>query len=177
MRGIFKLFREELPPYKEFHEHRYSKKIQHRVMRNMNKELPNRELLNKLFYPKDPSNVKIDYLLNDHGVLIAETLMKELTDKRKATHNHLSVVDGKYSWKLCTDEKKETGLGLYANNNVSESLFSTLTYFINTFNMIGLTNAGGMALAHQNSIFNIERSYAKNKHKGISTYEIKLLTN
>ena len=177
MMGIFKPFRDELPPFREFYEHRYGKKTQYRVVRNLNKELPNRELLNELFYPQDPSNLETDYLLNDHGLLIAETLLNELTDKRKATHNHLSAVDGKYSWKLCADDEKAAGLKLHANNNVSESSFGTLTYFINTFNMIGLTNAGGMALARQNGIFNTEIPHAKNKDKGINNLCIKLATN
>ena len=66
---------------------------------------------------------------------------------------------------------------MHANNNVSELSFGTLTYFINTFNMIGLINAGGVALARQNGIFNAERPCAKNKDKGVSKCCIKQATS
>ena len=68
------------------------KKIQHRVVRNINKELPNRELLNETFHPKDPSNLKTDYLLDNFSILIADALIKELTHKRKVRCNYLSAV-------------------------------------------------------------------------------------
>ena len=104
--GIMKPFWDELLPFAEFHEYYYGKKTQYRVVRNINKELPNRELLNEIFYPKDSSNLKTDYLLDNYGVLIAEILIKELTDKRKVIHNHLSAVEGIYSWAKCTEEEK-----------------------------------------------------------------------
>ena len=65
-----------------------------------------------------------------------------------------------------TEAEKEAGLGLFANNNVSESTFGGLSNQVNTYAMIGLNNAGGMALARQNGDFNITRTRAKNKNKG-----------
>ena len=80
--------------------------------------------------------------MDDHGALISKTLTQELTDKRKETHNHLSAVEGKHSWIKCTEEDKQAGLGLHANNNISESSFGTLTHFVNAFKTIGSANAG-----------------------------------
>ena len=91
--GMLKLFREELLICKEFYEHRCGKKMQHRAARNSNKELLNRELLNKIFYSKDPSNLETDFSLDNLSALIAETSIEELIDRIKAAHNHLSAVD------------------------------------------------------------------------------------
>ena len=54
---------------------------------------------------------------------------------------------------------------MFANNNASESPFGGLTNQVNTFSIIGLTNAGGMTMARQHSDFNIgiERLCAKNE--------------
>ena len=53
------------------------------------------------------------------------------------------------SWKNESEADKKSGLGLFANNNASESPFGRLTNKVETFSMIGLTNAGGILMATQ----------------------------
>ena len=91
-----KPFREELLPYTEFYEYHYGTKTQYRVTQNWNKVLSNRELLEEIFYPSDPSNLDTDFLMEELGVILGDSLITELTYTRKATHNHLSVVGGIY---------------------------------------------------------------------------------
>ena len=97
MIGIIKLFRDELPLMAEFYKYHYRKKKQYRVVRNTNKELPNKKLLEEIFYPKDASNIETDFLIEEHGAILAKTLITELTDKIKAIYNYLSAVDRIYS--------------------------------------------------------------------------------
>ena len=70
------------------------------------------------------------------------------------------------SWKNESEAEKKSGLGLFANNNVSKSTFGGLTNKVETFSMIGLTNAGGMLMARQNVDFNADRMHARNENKG-----------
>ena len=72
------------------------------------------------------------------------------------------------SWNRTSESEKKAGKGLFANNNASKSAFGGLTNQVVTYSMIGLTNAGGMAIARQNIYFNIDVDslHAKNKHDG-----------
>ena len=51
--GVMKSFRDEISSFADFHEHHYLKKNQHRVVRNDNKYLPNKELIDEIFHPKN----------------------------------------------------------------------------------------------------------------------------
>ena len=61
MMDVVKLFKDELPPFAVFNECHYGKKTQHRVVRNANKFLPNKELLDEIFHPKNPTSIKTDF--------------------------------------------------------------------------------------------------------------------
>ena len=92
-----KPFREELPPCKEFHRHHYGTKTQYKVIRNKNKVLSNRELLNEIFNLSSTSNLDIDFLIDEPRHMFATSLISELTDTRKVSYNHFSAVGGKHS--------------------------------------------------------------------------------
>ena len=166
MMHIFDPLINELPPLKDYLHYYYNDKKSYKIVRDQIKHQPHQVVRNELFNPDDASNVETDYLMEEIATIIAETYLKELQDPKKATFKHVSNNDGIYSWKNTTEAEKEAGLGLFANNNVSESTFGGLSNQVNTYTMIGLNNAGGMALARQNGDFNITRTRAKNKNKG-----------
>ena len=72
-----------------------------------------------------------------------------------------------HSWVNTTQKEKQAGLGLFSNNDASESPFGGLTNQVENVPMIGLTNAGGVAMARQNGDFEIgiERLHKINKPK------------
>ena len=81
----------------------------------------------ELFHPEDTSNCKIDHIIEELAFILAESLLKEFTNPKKATYNHLLVLNGSLSWANVTEEDKLAGLGMHANNNISESVFGGLT--------------------------------------------------
>ena len=56
--GIMNPFKDELPPFAAFNKHHYGKKTQHRVVRNANKNLPNKELRDGRFHHNNPMNIE-----------------------------------------------------------------------------------------------------------------------
>ena len=80
----------------------------------------------------------MDFLMKNMGILALETLLQEFTDKRKATKNHLSCIEGKYLWDKATNRDKEASLGLHANINIAKSVFRGLTEMITKSSMISL---------------------------------------
>jgi len=71
--------------------------MQFRVVRNTNKVLLNKELLQEIFYPTDASNLETDFLIEELSEIFTNSLLLELTNTRKAIQNHLSMVGRKYS--------------------------------------------------------------------------------
>ena len=113
-------------------------------------------LKEELFNQQDASNIETDFLTEEIGSIVATTLLKEFTDTRKSTYNHLSALDGRLSWDKATYEEKSAGLGMFANNNVSESIFGGLTENITKYSMIGLSHAGAMSQSKCNGDFTKE---------------------
>ena len=124
---MFNACEKETPPFKEHKECIFSEKGQHEIVRDSAKVHPFQMLKEELFNPQDSSNIETDFLPEELGSIVATTLLKEFTDTRKATHNHLSASDGRLSWGKATDEEKSAGLGIFTSNNASESAFRGLT--------------------------------------------------
>ena len=51
-------------------------------------------------------------------MIVAETLLKELRDPMKASHNHLSRIEIKCSWAIATDDENKAGIVFRSNNNI-----------------------------------------------------------
>ena len=153
MMNIFGVFIQELKPFKEYLDHVFEKKRQCKILKEEGKELPCNILRKELFDPEEPSNVETEYLMNDLGKIIAQTILKELRDPNKATHNHLSSAGGIYSWINCTELEKRAGVGVHATNNVAESSFGGLTEVLTNHSTVGFTSAGAMSMTRQNGDF------------------------
>ena len=127
-------------------------------------------LKNELFNPQDPSNVETDHLTEELGQIVASTLLREFTDKKKATHDHLSMLHGKLSWVMASNDEKLAGLGLHVNNNVSESVFGGLTENITKYSMIRLAHAGAMSQSKRNGDFTKELGHGRRKKSDLGLY-------
>ena len=143
--------------------HIFNKKRQYKILKQLGKELPHDLLRKELFDPDDPSNIDTSYLMNEMGIVFATKIIQELRDKRKATHNHLSSLDGTCSWNMCSDAQKRAGLVISATNNVAESSFGGLTEMLTSHSTIGLTAAGAMSMTRQNRDFTTTPILARNK--------------
>jgi len=64
---------------------------------------------------------------------VAETILNELHDPRKATSHYLTSVEGKFSWGQTTDEEHFAFLGKMATNDSAESPFASLTHQLQSF--------------------------------------------
>ena len=163
MMHVFDEFVEELPPLKEHIEHMFEQKQQHKLLRESSKDLPCNLLRNELFTPDDPSNVDAYYLMNEMGVIFSKTILKELRNKNKATHDNLSSLDGMCSWKMATELEKKAVLGITATNHVAESSFGGRTQVLTNHRTVGLTSAGAIAMTRQNGDFATKPMFASNK--------------
>ena len=65
--------------------------------------------------------------MHEIGIIIAEMILKEFQNEKKATYYHVSSNNRRYSWINMIDEDKAMGIRLLANNNTLESPFSRLT--------------------------------------------------
>ena len=79
--------------------------------------------------------------------------IKELHDPKKSASSHLSSQDGALSWINSTEEEIQNGIGVHVVNDPCESSFGVLTDELKTYENIGLTYAGGMALCKKNGDF------------------------
>ena len=175
--GVMELFRNKLPLLQDFYDYHYEKKKQQRIGKSGERVLPEKLLLDKLFNPTHLINIKSDNEMKPLSETLADTIMQEFTDKRKEIHDHSSFIKGKYSWALTTEAKKKLGLGLLANNNVSESLFGGATHNADAFKMINLRNADGMPLNRFNETCSRPITYAQRRIKAfMQSHSTQLLT-
>lgn len=161
--GIFNEHRIEIDPFDEYLKCVYENKKHRKVARTSVSFSPCLELKKEVFAPSDPSNLETDHLMNDLSKIVATSILDEIRHPNKATHNHLSSCNGIHSWVNCIDEQKQAELGIRATNDIAESSFGSLTEALTSNSTIGLTNAGGMAMARQNGDFNAPIAYARNK--------------
>ena len=96
---------------------------------------------NDLFDSSDDISIEIDFAMEDLGLIVAETLLKEWRNPMKDTHNHLSTIGGKYSLTMDAEDEKEAVIIVRANNKVSESSFDRLAECVDSNSIIGSINA------------------------------------
>ena len=64
---------------------------------------------------------------------VAECIIKELHDPRKATSDYLLSVEGQFSWGQTTDDEHAACIGKMAINDPEESPFASLTCELQSF--------------------------------------------
>jgi len=150
--NIFSPLRNELPKLDDYLNY-YLEEKEGDVVGSSKKEdrvLAIDEALAEVFWPTLDSNRETTELCIELARGIATTILLELEDTSKATHNYLSAVDGKWSQKLLSAEEMEASLGVRANNDPSESGFSTMTEVLSGFGRIDLLSACGIGQTRSN---------------------------
>ena len=105
------------------------------------------------FYPKNIENLQTTAYCHKLAVGFAATILTELSDPKKATHEYLSVVGGKYSQAELSAEEIEKSLNVRASNDPCEEVFSTFTENLQMYGRIGLDNAAAMGQTRFNNDF------------------------
>jgi hypothetical protein len=95
--------------------------------------LPFDQLKAELFYPVRDENKHTNTLVSTMAVKIADCLLQELNDPKKATSDYLTCQGGKYSWGMTTEQEHYTGIGKMATNDMAESSFAGLTQQLQSF--------------------------------------------
>jgi hypothetical protein len=124
------------------------------------KVLPFDKLNAEIFYPTRRENTKTTEMVNLMASEVAETILNELHDPRKATSNYLTSVEGKFSWGQTTDKEHYASLGKMATNDPAESPFASLTHQLQSFGrLLGIhASAVGHACMNKDFTRNIEDS-------------------
>ena len=83
----------------------YPYEVKHTPAVAGSKVLPGDKLNAKLFYPVCKENTETTNTLILMASEVAEVMVKELHDPKKANSNYLTSVDGNFSWGRTTDEE------------------------------------------------------------------------
>ena len=82
----------------------------------------------ELFYPKQAANRQTSPHCEKLAVRMATCGILTVTDPRRSTYNHFSVnPDARWAGDNLTEEERQAGMGVCANNNASEGMFAVFT--------------------------------------------------
>jgi hypothetical protein len=106
----------------------------------------------ELFWPQRMENRQTTEFCWELAVGVATTLLTELTDPKKSTHNYIN--DGLLAFNNLSWAEKEASLGMRANNDPSEGNFVTFTDVLCTGGHIAPDSAAGIGQARYNRDLN-----------------------
>jgi hypothetical protein len=146
--NIFASLYKEIPPFKEYFNYHFEKKEgnvigshkQHDCVLAIDKAMA------ELFHPQKIENRQTAEFWYELLVVgVATTLLTELTDPKKSTHNYIN--DGMLAFNNLSNAEKEASLGMRANNDPSEGNFATFTNVFCNFGWISIDSAAGIRQA------------------------------
>ena len=147
---IFASLYDELPPFKEYLDYHFEEK-EGNVIGSRKEEarvLVIDEAMAELFWPQRIENRQTTEFCWELAVGVATTLLTELTDPKKSTHNYIN--DGLLAFQNLSQAEKEASLGMRANNDPSEGNFATFTDVLCTGGRISIDSAAGIGQARYN---------------------------
>lgn len=100
---------------------------------------------------------------------VATTLLTELTDLKKSTHNYIN--DGVLAYKNLKQNEKDASLGKRANNDPSEGNFATFTDVLCGGGCISISSAAGIGQARYNKDMHQNHQQLVTGRKSKSTSE------
>ena len=100
--------------------------------------LPYDKINAELFYPDRVENKQTTHWVHKMAVEVAQCLIQELRNPKKATSDYSTSEKGQFSWGYTTDSEHAAclGLGKMATNNPAESPFAMLTNQMQSFGRI-----------------------------------------
>jgi hypothetical protein len=115
--------------------------------------LPFDQLKAELFYPQRIENKATNNLVEKMSVEVAQCMLTELRDPKKATSDYLTSADGKFSWGYTTQEEHHACIGKMATNDPAESPFAQLTRQLQNFGRVLGIHASAVGHARMNGDF------------------------
>ena len=112
---------------------KYQQKIRQTPVVDSSKVLPFNCLNAELFYPTREENIATNEMVKVMGCEVAECMLDELRDPKKATSDYLSSTRGKFSWGKTTEDEHYACLRKMVMNNPAESTFASLTCQLQCF--------------------------------------------
>jgi hypothetical protein len=100
------------------------------------------EAMAKVFFPQKMENCQTTEFCKELVVGVATTLLTELTDPRKSTHNYIN--DGLLVFNYLSLAEKEASLGMRANNDPLEGNFATFTDVLYNSRRTSIDSAAGI---------------------------------
>lgn len=149
-----------LPPLQEAMTYQYEEK--QTIALDGSKVLPFDQLNAEMFYPQRPENLQTTDLVKEMASEVAECIMKELCDPKKALSDYLSCKEGKFSWGETTDEEHNACLGMMATNDSAESPFAGLTQQMQQFGRVLGIHASAVSHAKFSGDFHLDYKDSSN---------------
>jgi hypothetical protein len=148
--NIFSPLYKEIPPLKQYLDYHFEEKEGNVI--GSNKEHDRVLAINKamaeLFYPQKMENRQTTEFCHKLSVGVATTLLTELIDTKKSTHNYIN--DGMLAFNNLSLAEKEASLGMRANNDPSEGNFATFIDVLCNSGRISIDSAAGIGQARYN---------------------------
>ena len=140
MMNIFKDYRNELPPFKEYWELTFKKKQMQVIARQDGTKIVHyARLLKYLFHPTRSMDKDTNARVIELAYVAINAFIQELLDPKKATWKYLSDSGSDYCWSKMTNERKEALVGVTATNDEAESVLGGTTANVQRFGRINLS--------------------------------------
>ena len=161
MMSIFQPLIETIPEFATYVEFMFEHKESPTIIKNESnltdfnnsKVLPYDLLRAELFYPTREENIATQTVCINMAVEVAQTMLLELRDPKKATSDYLSSGKGKFSWGETTHEQHVACIGLMATNDPAESPFAGLSHQFGMHGRILGIHASAISQARINGDF------------------------
>ncbi len=147
---IFASLYDKLLPFKEYLDYHFEEK-EGNVIGSLKEEagvLAIDEAMAELFWPQCIENHQMTEFCWELLVGVAMSLLTELTDPKKSTHNYIN--DGLLAFQNLLQAEKEASLRMRANNKPSEGHFATFTDVLCTGRCISIDSATRIGQARYN---------------------------
>jgi hypothetical protein len=152
--NIFSFLYDELPPLKQYLDYHLEEKEGNVI--GLRKEddcvLAIDEAMAELFLPQRMENHQTTEFCWELSVGVATTLLTELIDPKKATHNYIH--DGVLAFNNISQTEKDSSMGKRANNNPLEGHFATFTDVLCNGGHISIDSAARIGQARYNKDLN-----------------------
>ena len=168
MMDIFKIYRDELPPFKEYWDEMFTKKQMSVVARKSGAKIVQfAEIKKALFKPTRKTDKQALKRMVELAPIATGTVVKEIDDETKATYKYTKASKSKFSYACCPEQTKKDFLGCKATNDEAESSLGGATYQVQRYRCINLATAGAISDARRNAFLYRPTSKKDKKSKGI----------
>ena len=153
MMGIFVELHDELPPFKEFWEHKFEKQRMSVVQHTSTKVVHLARLRDELFAPVVEDNKNTGDVVETLAGIMSESFLQELRDTNKASYKYLTSSGSSFSYTHCSEQIRKDMIGQMATNDIAESSFGGVTSHIQRYTRINISNAAAVSDMRRNKFF------------------------